>query len=97
MPSQPQPKPDLRGGAGTRVGLKARPGRESLSSWENGAWAGCAGCGHRGGQLTESSFHVMARTGLGIPDQLSFLSSSVNTRETGRRGLRMAGKASPLG
>ena len=49
-----------------------------------------------GGQ-GESSFHVMARTGLGIPDQLSFLSSSVNTRETGRRGLQMAGKASPFG
>ena len=59
------------------------------------AGAGGAGRGRRGGQLTESSFHVTARTGLGIPDQLNFLSSSVNTRETGRRGLQTAGKASP--
>ena len=79
------------------MGLEARPGRESLSSREDGARAGGAGRGCRGGQLTESSFHVMARTGLGIPDQLSFLSSSVNTRETGRGGYGWQAKLTPSG
>lgn len=36
------------------------------------------------GGLTESSFHVMARTGFGIPDQLNFRNSSVDKKETGK-------------
>lgn len=34
--------------------------------------------------LTERSFHVIGRTCLGIPDQLSFRSSSVNNRKNTR-------------
>lgn len=32
-------------------------------------------------RLTESSFHVIGRTALGIPDQLSFRNSSVGKKE----------------
>lgn len=67
------------------TGPGAWPGQGSPSSREEEAQAG------RPGGLTESSFHVMARTGFGIPDQLNFRNSSVDEKETGT-GLQTASK-----